>query len=138
LRPSGTSTVHFGDADLDGAFDDCDCAPDDATARPPAEVTGVTTGWPARRTLRLDWPTAAGADTYTITRGLLSQLGPGQYGSCHATDLTDPWFEDTDLPPPGEGYFYFVQGFDDVCGIGTLGFAIDGAERLNLDPQACD
>jgi hypothetical protein len=126
-----------GDADGDGLADACDCSPDDGTARDPADVAGVTVEAPSRGTLRMNWPAAPGADTYAVTRGLLSGLGPGQYGSCLTTDLTTEWFEDTEQPPAGDGYFYFVQGVDGVCGIGTLGYAIDGEERLNRDPQAC-
>lgn len=137
VAPSNIPPSHL-DSDGDGAGNECDCSVEDSTARPPADVAGVTVESTAPGALRLNWPATPGSDTYAVTRGLLSQLEPGQYGSCQATDLATLWFEDLELPPPGDGYVYFVQGVDTVCGVGTLGFAIDGQERLNRDPQACN
>jgi len=45
--------------------------------------------------------------------------------------------EDGALPPAGDGFAYLIQGADDVCGRGTLGYESGGDERLNLDPQSC-
>ncbi len=46
-------------------------------------------------------------------------------------------FNDPDIPAPGEGFFYLVQGQSFDCGLGTLGYDSDEAARSNGDPGAC-
>jgi len=45
--------------------------------------------------------------------------------------------DDTEIPAPGAGFAYLIQGIDSTCGIGTLGAGQGGRERINSDPQAC-
>jgi hypothetical protein len=72
-----------------------------------------------------------------LTRGGLSSLAAGQYGGCLAEGLEDRDYLDPDDPPPGEGWFYLVQGQNFDCGLGPLGFGPDEQERINGDPGAC-
>jgi len=126
------------DSDADGAGDLCDCAPTDATARQPSEVTLLSVSSPAPGISRLTWSPTAGADQFVVRRGLLSTLDVGSYGDCITSPGTtsDP-FDDADLPPAGDGFAYLMQGWDFVCGLGTLGPASNGSERIQLTPDAC-
>jgi hypothetical protein len=126
------------DADGDGSGDACDCAPDDPSARPAAEVTGVTAAKPSPGIVQLTWPQAVAADAYAVTRGELSVVrGGGSFGECVVPSLTDTTHADDELPAPGDGFAYLIQGIDATCGTGTLGAGQAGFERLNSDPGAC-
>jgi Tol biopolymer transport system component len=131
------ATMDQTDSDADGAGDSCDCAPGDATARPPDEVAGVRAERLQDETLRLSWASAAGADLYAVSRSTLSLLSATQLGECVDAAISTTWFEDSQAPPMGDGYAYLVQGVDTVCGGGTLGPGSDWTERDNLDPLAC-
>jgi len=123
------------DQDGDGAGDVCDCLPGDPLVRPSDEVAGVTHAVLPGGS-RLVWDETAGADSYSVTRGLLSGLGTGQYGTCLMTGILGEQFDDLDPPSAGAGFAYLVQG-DSLCGPGTLGFDGNGAERVNSDPETC-
>jgi hypothetical protein len=41
------------------------------------------------------------------------------------------------MPATGECFIYLVQGVDEVCGAGSLGFGANGLERINENPEAC-
>jgi len=125
------------DNDADNAGNDCDCAPNDPSARSPAEIPGVFVDSPSPGTARLRWSNAAGADSFAVTRTLLSTLSTDNYGSCLASDLLIQMFDDAEIPTAGDGFGYLVHGVDSLCGPGTLGFTSTGSERLNTDPQAC-
>ncbi len=125
------------DDDSDNVGNDCDCAPNDPSARPPAEVPGLLIDAPSPGTARLSWSDAAGADSFAVTRTLLSTLSADSYGSCLASDLSIRMFEDEETPTAGDGFGYLVHGVDSVCGPGTLGFTSSGAERRNTDARAC-
>ena len=71
-----------------------------------------------------------------ITRGNLSSLGPGSYGSCLAPAVVGLTYDDTEMPAAGAGYLYLIQPASS-CGLGTLGYDSSGSERINLDAAAC-
>ena len=125
------------DADADGAGDACDCAPaDPGVSFPPGAVAGTTVEHLGSGVARLEWTVSADAESYALTRGLLSAIGPGQYGACLASGVTATAYEDGELPPVGDGYGYLVQGETALCGAGSLGYSSAG-ERVNADPEAC-
>lgn len=80
--------------------------------------------------------TAGGADSYDVGRGLISALGPGQYGPCLGDDLAALSLDDPDTPPTGGGYFYLVRGNVADCPA-NWGYDSEGNERINSDPAAC-
>ena len=104
---------------------------------PARQLTGVALEDLGGGTCRLTWQVANGADTYSVTRGSLSTLEWGRFGECVAAGLTGTTLDDTDVPPPSDGFTYLVQGVSDGCGPGSLGYANGGLERVNLDPAAC-
>jgi hypothetical protein len=124
-------------ADGDAAGDVCDCAPADPAATGPGEVTGVSAASPAPGTTRLSWSAAPGAEDYGITRGPLSALTNGQYGSCLAQGITGFSYDDADVPTSGAGFAYLFQAHSTTCGWGTLGNDSAGQPRVNSDPGAC-
>jgi hypothetical protein len=133
----GRNNPAQADADGDGAGDICDCAPADPAATGPGEVTGVQLGSPSPGVTRLTWAGAPGADDYGVTRGLLSNVTGGAYGSCLAQGLTATSYDDATAPPIGNGFAYLIQGRGAACGWGTLGSDSAGLPRVNGDPDAC-
>jgi len=130
------------DSDGDGVGDLCDCSPFDAGAGRPAAVSDLLAGSSGSWT----WSAVAAADQYRMTRGLRSQLKVGRYGACFATVTAPTLPIDSDVPPLGDAFIYFVQGQDTACGgLGSLGYSLLGdfpkapasAERVNTDPLAC-
>jgi subtilisin family serine protease len=79
------------------------------------------------------WTAIATATTYNVYRGSLSLISPTYYGSCLATGLVAPTFNDASIPVPGGGFFYLVTGVKDGME-GMLGFRSDGTLRPNLSP----
>jgi hypothetical protein len=132
-----TSNPTQADADTDGAGDACDCAPTDPAATGPGEMTGLSADAPAPGLARISWLATPGAQDYAITRGLLSALTLGQYGSCFAQGVTELSVDDADLPAAGNAFLYLGQARSEVCGSGTLGIDSSGQERVNGDPAAC-
>jgi hypothetical protein len=125
------------DSDADGAEDACDCAPNDTAVRPPAEVHVDSADRPSFGVVRLGWAPAIAADAFAITKTLISGLDTHSYGSCSVPTQTETWYEDDELPPPGDGFAYLIQGVSTDCGMGTPGAGPGGLERYNLDPDAC-
>lgn len=80
----------------------------------PAEVQPVDIHVPAPGVARLSWPTQAGyyAD---IVRGSLQKLfaGAGDYTvsteKCLLNDSLESTFDDPDVPPEEEGYWYLIR-----------------------------
>ena len=72
---------------------------------------------------------------------LLTDLDGEDYGACQNgrdDDLSDTRFEDAEMPPAGQGFFYLVRARDLICpATGTWGRRSDGAERVNTNPSAC-
>jgi hypothetical protein len=121
------------DDDGDGVLDVDDCDPLDASAGTPVEIVGLTAS--GGETTTIDWEDAPSADRYDLARGLLSSLGPGSWGSCHAEDLPASSWEDTEVPPAADGFFYLVRGEDLDCGgHGPWGNATTGDPR---QPAGC-
>ena len=129
------------DDDNDGRGNGNDCAPLNAT------VWSVPDNLPIQITFvdadTLTWTSIAfdtGPGTvYDVVRGPISDLHGGQPAGqelagmiCrfnNASDTPAPVIVDTDLPPLGDGYFYFIRG-DNVCGMGSYGQDSTGNERV--------
>jgi hypothetical protein len=118
------------DSDGDGAGDPCDCAPNDPSERPAAEVHGVVAGSPVPGSLRLTWLPTPGAAFYAVIRGELSTLSVTSMGECRVGGLPALAWEDAQVPAPGAGFTYLVRGESPVCGPGTLGFGAYGSARI--------
>ncbi|MBP7146541.1 MAG: hypothetical protein KBD01_03280 [Acidobacteria bacterium] len=82
------------------------------------------------------WLAVPGAETYDVGRGLVSALGPGQYGPCLADDIDALSLEDAEVPPGGESFFYLVRGNVPGC-TANWGHDSAGNERTNHDPAGC-
>ncbi len=128
-----------GDYDGDGQLDESDCAPSDASGGTPETVAGVA--WESGSTETLLWQSAAFAQSYELTRGLMSQIDTGAYGPCitdRDPDTSDTRFTDTERPASGDGFTYLVRGHNGVCDVaGSWGSTSTGSERENTDPAAC-
>ena len=132
----------FGDADgnivdVDGSGDVCDCAPADPAVTGPAEVSGLSVSAPVSGTAHVVWTAVQGADDYGITRGSVSTLTGGDYGSCLAQGITGTSYDDVAVPAPGTGFAYLSQARSNVCGWGSLGNKSTGQPRVNNNPAAC-
>ncbi len=119
------------DIDGDGAPNETDCAPRDATAwSVPAEVQGLRVN---RVSPTLSWTATDQASRYDLAGGQIADLRSGQGTSgatCLFNDETETGRDDTQPnPAPGAGYYYLVRG-QNLCGSGTYGVASGGNERL--------
>ncbi len=127
------------DYDGDGANDPQDCAPSNRTLGKPGEIKGAQLVGNASTTMT--WKPNTAADTYSVLRGLVSQLSNTNYGSCQ--DVRDPNTADTSFvenqqPPAGDSFFFLVLGRDAGCGgRGSLGTNSAGAARVNQNPADC-
>ncbi len=141
-----TPNIDQLDLDLDGEGDACDldddgdgipdvndCGPLDPESGLPPEPVGVVVSGGEIATV--DWEDLPTADLYDLARGLLSTLAPGTGGSCLAEDLAESTYVDSELPPPGDGFFYIIRGKDTGCGgTGSWGEGTGGGVR---DPSGC-
>ncbi|MEM7246552.1 MAG: hypothetical protein AAF533_14465 [Acidobacteriota bacterium] len=92
-------------------------------AVPPSEVSEL------RCTLDgLRWDLAPYGDTYTLRRGLLSELADG-YGDALAWDIVGSRSDDDTLPPPGDGFFYLIGATSRLGEEGPLGRDSRGVSR---------
>ncbi len=135
------------DTDGDGKGDACDCQPPDGGDRSPGQVRGLR-AFRDGNTAHFGFsghvvdgpagfhPSAEGADAFSVSRVLLSDLATGQYGACFVQGVTRG-FQDPELPPSGDAFVYLVQGQNFDCGMGSLGFDSDESPRSNADPAAC-
>ena len=124
-------------SDTDYIGDACDCQSLDYTDFPPLESQELEVAR-SGTIATLTWlGQNDGADAFSITRGLLSALAGGTYGTCRAEGVIGTTFADPDVPAPGTGYFYLVQGQNFDCGLGLLGFTHSGKLRVNSNPAAC-
>jgi hypothetical protein len=125
------------DTDLDGAGDACDCRPTDATSRGPGEQVRLDLNTQGR----IFWTASPSAEGYFIRRGDLAARAYGYYGVCwqHVTGSRagDTGVLDSTLPAVGSGLFYFVQGEDNLCGKGSLGFDSLERPRTVSGPDVC-
>ena len=85
----------------------------------------------------IGWAVAPGADLYAVSRGDLPSLAGGDYGACLAADLVATDHQDLEIPPPGTGWFYLVQGWNPACGAGPLGRDSTGADRVDTGADSC-
>ncbi|MBZ5640219.1 MAG: thrombospondin type 3 repeat-containing protein [Acidobacteriia bacterium] len=124
------------DSDYDGAGDACDCQPLDGNDRTPAESTSISADRSGTTTI-LACTRQTVADAYAFLRGNLSAKAPNEFGSCVVQGLADCYYEDPDVPAPGQGFFYLAQAQNYDCGLGSLGTTSTDAERINNDPGRC-
>jgi aminopeptidase N len=123
------------DDDGDGIPDVQDCAPLDASQGVPAEVASLGVDGAAGQPTHLDWDPAAGAESYDLSRGLLSGLPADDWGVCLAPGLVGRSYDDGELPAADSGWFYLVRGRDAGCGGGgPLGKGADEAPRASPCP----
>ena len=130
------------DTDHDGAGDACDsdqdgdsipnaadCAPLLIGQGRPPDLAGLSLA--GRQPTHLSWAATPTAETYDVSRGLLSGLSSGGYGSCVARGLVTPQWDDSGAAPaPGAGFGYLVRGVDTGCGgSGSWGTTSSGTER---------
>ena len=134
---SATPNASQIDSDSDGAGDACDCAANDPLLLRPGAVTGLRPEALGSGATRLTWDPTAGADTYAVTRGLISELADGQYGTCLESGITGTSYDDADRPAAGQGFLYLLRGRSTSCGSGPLGYTSNDGERINLNPGAC-
>ena len=110
------------DIDANGTGDACD------------DADGVVHGLRVDRE-QLSWVAEQGATGYNLYRGDLGSPVLLPLAECRASNLASPLFFDTDLPEPGNGFFYLAA---EVIGSveGSLGQLSDGTPRAVV--QSCD
>jgi hypothetical protein len=138
LRGDACQLDWDGDAVLDGV----DCSLRDPDAGRPGSVSGVVLMHDrVSGTTSLTWQQSPTADRYDVSRGLISELGVTSYGSCQTgrdPNPGDTQFDEDQLPPVGEAFFFVVRGVDLSCGgAGSWGSASNGSERVNGSPAGC-
>jgi hypothetical protein len=133
---SATHNTDQADGDFDDEGDACDCNSMDFTERRPRSLRRIDLAKTASGA-RVIWTNTTAADSFSVSRGLLSTLGPGSYGSCLAEGVGRDGLDDDQLPPSAEAYFYLVQGYSAECGLGFLGFGSSEMLRVNADAAAC-
>ena len=77
----------------------------------------------------------ASALKYNVYRGLISNLTT-TYGTCQNSrdpNVTDTMFEETDIPPAGDGYQFLVS-LTTIAGEEGLGNATGGTPRTVASP----
>jgi hypothetical protein len=134
-----TSNSSQTDTDADGGGDACDCQTLDPLDRLPLEAhpfrafkSGATAHFSWRRQIPFE---GEPDDVWSIQRGTISGLrSTSNYGTCLANNVDDDGFDDSDVPPAGDAYFYLIQGQNFECGLGTLGWRSTGALR---GPAVC-
>jgi len=105
----------------------------DALAMAHRAVQNIPDLVPTNTTGAFGWTALPTAATYNLYRGDLSLNGPGYYGSCLASGLASPSFNDAATPVEGGGFFYLVTGVWNGVE-GSLGFTSDGIPRQNSSP----
>jgi hypothetical protein len=120
------------DDDNDLLADGEDCAPFDPSQGKPDEVEQLDVT-KSDIAAHISWTAALRADGYDLARGLESGLDTG-YGICLQQMLTARSYDDPEMPPPGDAFFYMVRGDDSGCGGGgSFGKNSYGSER----PSPC-
>jgi hypothetical protein len=132
------ANVLQADGDGDGEGDACDCAPADGTARRPEAIAGLAVDAGAAGATELHWTDSPYAETYRVRRGALAELPAGTVGSCLPGIAVENDFVDVEVPEPGSGFFYLIQGFDALCGAGSLGTDSVGNPRVAGPGDGCD
>ncbi len=129
--------VSHGDRDGDGIPDADDSAPDDPSTgggsgcTTPGD-TGTTSTFDADK-VTFRWSAVSGATGYDFYRGTVVQ--PWDYNeTCLAGNLSQPEGTDSEVPAPGEAFWYDSRAVQDDCK-GPLGQDSSGTTRP--DPPAC-
>ena len=90
------------------------------------EVHGVRHD-PDETTMR--WNSHGTGATYDVARGDLTDLGGnGNSSSCIASDISDDWYSDGDIPGEGDVWFYLVRSRT-TCGTSPWGSGTGGQSR---------
>lgn len=80
----------------------------------------------------LAWTPAPAATAYHVYRGTI--IGSMAFNhACFGGPLALPTATDTDLPPPGQAFYYLVSA-SNACGEDSLGVTTPGLQRPNLAP----
>ncbi len=124
------------DTDGDGVGDACDCAPADPESSPPSTVGDVLLERVDVDGVKLTWAVAHGADHYEVRRAMLDRLPHDEIGTCLASSVMTPTYQDPDVPAPDLGYAYVINGENLACGAGSLGTDSAGHPRRDL-AEAC-
>lgn len=98
----------------------------------PGEVEDAR--WPGP--LAMEWNAAPAAVSYHVYRGDLASLACGSFGDCRDdldSDLTDLTLADSEVPLPGQAFFYLVTGVDGGGNESVLGTSACGI-RSNTAP----
>ena len=97
--------------------------------RPPEEVLNL------RFTSKtaFGWNPEPSVGTYSVYRGLLSDLSSG-YGSCFSQGLNTPQGSDPGVPSPGQAVFYLITAENRIAEEGTMGNNSAGTPRPNTTP----
>lgn len=96
---------------------------------PPSEVLNLRFVDPTT----LTWDPERSVGSYSVYRGLLSDLSSG-YGSCFAEGLMTTQGSDAGIPAAGQGFFYLVTAENRIAEEGTLGDDSAGDPRPNTAP----
>jgi hypothetical protein len=81
----------------------------------------------------MTWSPEPHSESYNVYRGGLPGSLPASYGTCVASALNTPVYDDPNIPAPGSGSFYLATGLKD--GIeGSLGFDSALVQRINGSP----
>lgn len=104
----------------------------------PAEVDGVLLAENATITT-ISWNMALGATTSGVLKGLVSALPVGPGGGdevCLDASIAGTTATDTQIPDPGDAFWYLVQGIND-CGKGPYGSAIIDGSPVTRSSTTC-
>jgi hypothetical protein len=116
--PPGTQVLITPSYRVNGGFT--------ASLTPPGEVMHLM-ALADGATLIWDWDPAS--EAFNVYRDPIGSLTT-TFGSC-LPRIGDRQWMDRDLPPAGEGFFYFVTGENALYEEGTKGFMSNGQERPN-------
>ncbi|MFN7965320.1 MAG: putative metal-binding motif-containing protein [Acidobacteriota bacterium] len=110
VRPVGTEVCGNGlDDNCDGVLDCQDAVRCPPSGTLPASPSGLVIGSDKQT---ISWPSAAGASRYDVARGSLPDLFVERRvasAQCLATDTTQTFIVDPEIPGPLAGFFYLVR-----------------------------
>jgi uncharacterized protein (DUF1800 family) len=80
----------------------------------------------------LSWSATAGADSYNVYRGALSDLFSGVPARCHGFEIAATNFTSATAPDPGTAFVYLVTAESEIDGEGTAGVDSNSQARALL------
>ncbi|MEM7244394.1 MAG: aryl-sulfate sulfotransferase [Acidobacteriota bacterium] len=89
--------------------------------------------WTDRETLAWEDGARSHSVTFSLYRGILTDLRLGRSAACSQRDVPQSMTTDVDLPPAREGYYYLVAGHNGA-GEGPLGFDSSAVARTVAAP----